>query len=65
MLFRSWRELTILWLPLTLYLATVFAVGDRVDRYAQPVEWVGLVLAALALDTLLARIFSRMPVKAE
>ena len=60
-----WRELTILWLPLTLYLATVFAVGDRVDRYAQPVEWVGLVLAALALDTLLARIFSRMPVKAE
>ena len=49
-----WKTLTILWLPLTLYLATVFAVGDRVDRYVQPVEWVVLVLAALALDTLLA-----------
>ncbi len=51
------RELAILWLPLTLYLATVFAVGDRVDRYVQPVEWIVLILAALALDTLLARVF--------
>ncbi len=50
------RELTILWLPLALYLASVFAVGDRVDRYVQPVEWMGLVLAALALDMLFARI---------
>jgi hypothetical protein len=56
-----WRTLTILWLPLTLYLATVFAVGDRVDRYVQPVEWVGLILAALALDTLLARVFPARP----
>ncbi len=56
------RELAILWLPLTLYLATVFAVGDRVDRYVQPVEWVGLVLAAVAVDALLdgaARCFFR------
>ena len=52
-----WKTLTILWLPLSLYLATVFAVGDRVDRYVQPVEWVGLVLAAVALDALIARIF--------
>ncbi len=58
------RELAILWLPLTLYLATVFAVGDRVDRYVQPVEWVGLVLAAVAVDALLgtaARGFFRKP----
>ena len=55
--FWRWRTLTILWLPLTLYLATVFAVGDRVDRYVQPVEWVGLILAAVALDALIARIF--------
>jgi hypothetical protein len=56
------RQLGILWLPLSLYLATVFAVGDRVDRYVQPVEWVGLVLAALALDTaigVLTRLFRR------
>ena len=57
---RRSRKLTILWLPLTLYLATVFAVGDRVDRYVQPVEWVGLVLAALALDALLASGFHAM-----
>ena len=59
-----WRELTILWLPLSLYLATVFAVGDRVDRYVQPVEWVGLVLAAVALDSLIEGIlrgFRRRP----
>ena len=52
-----WKTLTVLWLPLSLYLATVFAVGDRVDRYVQPVEWVGLILAALAVDTLLTRLF--------
>ena len=52
-----WKTLAILWLPLSLYLATVFAVGDRVDRYVQPVEWVGLILAALALDAVLHRIF--------
>lgn len=49
-----WKTLTILWLPLTLYLATVFAVGDRVDRYVQPVEWMGLVLAVIALDAVLS-----------
>ena len=59
------RELAILWLPLTLYLATVFAVGDRVDRYVQPVEWAGLVHAAVAVDALLGlavRAFSRRTV---
>ena len=56
--FWHWKTLTILWLPLTLYLASVFAVGDRVDRYVQPVEWVGLVLAALALDAVLGRVLS-------
>lgn len=56
------RELGILWIPLTLYLATVFGVGDRVDRYVQPVEWIVLVLVALALDTLLARI---LPIRAK
>jgi hypothetical protein len=54
-LWRS-RTLAILWLPLAIYLGSVFAVGDRVERYVQPVEWAGLVLAALALDFVCGRI---------
>ena len=42
----------LLWLPLTLYLLMVFGVGDGLARYLQPVEWVGMVLVAIGLDTL-------------
>ena len=41
----------LLWLPAALYLFAVFAVGDAVKRYLQPVEWVGLVIIAIGLDT--------------
>lgn len=44
---------SILWLPLLLYLAIVFAVGDRLPRYLQPVEWVMFVLIAIGLDVIL------------
>jgi len=41
---------SVLWLPAFLYLLTVFAIADRKAEYVQPVEWIGLVLAAIALD---------------
>jgi hypothetical protein len=41
----------LLWLPVTLYLFAVFAVGDSVRRYLHPVDWVGIVIIAISLDT--------------
>ena len=41
----------LLWLPVALYLFAVFSVGDAVRRYLQPVEWVGLVIIAIGLDS--------------
>ena len=46
-------RLLILWLPGSLYLAGIYAVGDSLPRYALPVEWLLPVLAALFLDQLL------------
>jgi hypothetical protein len=50
-----WRfkGLVVLWLPAVLYLGTVFAIGDRLPRFVHPIEWVGWVLAAVAVDALL------------
>ncbi len=50
-----WRfkGLVVLWLPAVLYCVTVFAVGDRLPRFVHPVEWVGWVLGAVAVDALL------------
>ena len=42
----------LLWLPVVLYLFAVFSVGDAVRRYLQPVEWVGLVIIAMGLDSM-------------
>lgn len=50
---------SVLWLPVGCYFATVFAVGDRLPRYVQPVEWVGWVLVVLGLDALLGLVLSR------
>jgi hypothetical protein len=42
----------LLWLPVAFYLFAIFGVGDAVRRYLQPVDWVGIVLIALGLDTI-------------
>ena len=44
---------SILWLPLGLYLVIVFAVGDRVSRYLEPVEAVMFILIVIGLDVVL------------
>jgi hypothetical protein len=44
----------LLWLPVTLYLFVTFGVGDALSRYLHPVDWVGLVLIAIGLDTMLS-----------
>lgn len=52
----------LLWAPSAGYLICCFGVGDALARYLQPVEWAGMILAALALDTLLClprRLLSR------
>jgi hypothetical protein len=43
----------LLWLPVALYLLVIFGIGDAVRRYLHPVEWVGLVIIAIGLDTAL------------
>ena len=43
----------LLWFPVALYLFFIFGVGDAVRRYFHPVEWVGLVVIAIGLDTVL------------
>lgn len=50
---------SVLWLPVACYFVTVFAVGDRLPRYMQPVDWVGWVLAAVGLDALLGLVLPR------
>jgi hypothetical protein len=49
----SFRRSALLLLPVGLYTFGVFAVGDAVSRYLLPVEWVGIILAILALEILL------------
>jgi hypothetical protein len=36
-----------------MYFFTVFAIGDRLPRFAHPMEWVGWVLAAIGVDAVL------------
>lgn len=50
---KRWRETALLWLPLGIYLAIIFGIGDSVTRYLQPIEWTGIILAALGLDWML------------
>ena len=44
---------TLLLLPLFLYLFIIYAIGDTVTRYIHPVEWIGFILIAIGLDTVL------------
>jgi hypothetical protein len=53
----------LLWFPVAIYLFAIFGVGDAVRRYLHPVEWVGLVIVAIGLDsvaTLLIDAFGRL-----
>jgi hypothetical protein len=47
------RRTSLLWLPLLLYLGIIYAVGDSVSRYLQPIEWTVFVLMAFGLDTIM------------
>jgi hypothetical protein len=49
----SWRKTSLLWLPLGIYLAIIFGIGDSVSRYLQPIEWIGIIFVALGLDWML------------
>ena len=44
---------SILWLPLLVYVGIIFAVGDRLSRYFEPIEWALFVLIAIGLDVVL------------
>lgn len=44
---------SLLWLPVLLYLFIIYAIGDTVTRYVHPVEWVGFILIAIGLDSLI------------
>jgi len=46
------RRTVFISLPAMIYLFLVFAVGDAVQRYLQPVEWVLIILCAVGLDLL-------------
>jgi hypothetical protein len=53
------RRAALLLIPTSLYVMAVFAVGDALPRYLHPIEWVGFVLAILALE-LLVRLVLRL-----
>jgi hypothetical protein len=42
------------WAPTLAYLASCFSVGDSLGRYFQPIEWVGMVIACVAIDSILS-----------
>ena len=48
---RNFTCRALLWLPLVCYLFATFGVGDALGRYLHPVDWVGLVLIAIGLDS--------------
>jgi len=52
-----WRETSLLWLPLGVYLAIIFGIGDSVSRYLQPVDWIGIIFVALGLDWVLSLVW--------
>jgi hypothetical protein len=60
-----WRETSSLWLSLGFYLVIIFSIGDAVNRYLQPIEWIGLIFVALGLDWLLGLVWRREPASAE
>jgi hypothetical protein len=43
----------LLWLPVAFYLFAIFGVGEAVRRYLHPVDWVGIVLIAIGLDSVM------------
>lgn len=49
---RRFIKTSIIWFPTLLYMMIVFAVGDAVTRYLEPIDWTIFVLMAYGLDTL-------------
>ena len=49
-------KILILFIPFFLYLAGTYAVGDAVSRYLQPVEWLGVIFAGVALDLVIGMV---------
>ena len=47
-----------LWLPLLLYMGIIFAIGDGVSRYLQPIEGIFLIFIALGFDWLVQLVAS-------
>ncbi len=54
---RQWAAAAFLLLPLGIYLAGIYAIGDAVSRYFMPIEWMGILLACLGLDGLLGAVW--------
>lgn len=55
MIFSTKRlKLMTLFVPLFLYLAGSYSVGDAVSRYLHPVEWLGIVFAGVTIDLCLS-----------
>ena len=50
----------LLWFPVAIYLFAIFGIGDAVRRYMHPVEWVGLVIIAIGLDSVAALLADRI-----
>ena len=45
-------------LPLMLYMAGTYAVGDAVRRYLQPVDWIGFVFVGVVFDLVLQALWA-------
>ena len=50
-------KLVILFVPLFLYLAGSYSIGDAVSRYLHPVEWLGIIFAGVTIDLFLEFIY--------
>ena len=49
-------KILILFIPLLLYSAGSFGVGDALSRYLHPIDWLGVIFAGVALDLVISMI---------
>ena len=57
---QNLKKFSVIWLPAAFYTVTVYAVGDRIARYAYPLNWLGVILVAVFFDQLLQLISTFM-----